>query len=286
MKKQLLRAITAIMLLLLPTFNFASAPPLGTTANFALFTTVGAVGNVGTYKYLTHITGNVGTNSGSSTNFGNVNGVMHDNDGPSNTCAGDLLIAYQALDVAIPTDTLKKPVIGNDTTLKAGTYFLPGATTLDSFLILDAQGDANAVFIFKTPTNVAYSLNTSVNSKVKLINGAQACNVFWLFSGAVNLGAGTSMKGTIISGGAISISVGDTLEGRALTINGAVNISNGAIGVLVYTPIGCGSPILICQWPLYLLRQKDSMYLQLSELLKMMGLLILQVMLERMVLLI
>jgi len=245
MKKQLLRAITAIMLLLLPTFNFAAAPPLGTAANFALFTTVGAVGNVGTYKYLTHIIGNVGTNSGSSTNFGNVNGVMHDNDGPSNTCAGDLLIAYQALDVAIPTDTLKKPVIGNDTTLKAGTYFLPGATTLDSFLILDAQGDANAVFIFKTPTNVAYSLNTSVNSKVKLINGAQACNVFWLFSGAVNLGAGTSMKGTIISGGAISISVGDTLEGRALTINGAVNISNGAIGVLVYTPIGCGSPILI-----------------------------------------
>ena len=61
-----------------------------------LFTSVGAVTNVGTYKYLTHLTGNVGTNSGSSTNFGNVNGVMHDGDGASGQCASDLLIAYNS----------------------------------------------------------------------------------------------------------------------------------------------------------------------------------------------
>ena len=74
MKTKLLNVLTAVILLIIPTFGFAAAPPLGTTANFALFSTVGAVTNVGTYKYLTHITGNVGTNSGSSTNFGNVNG--------------------------------------------------------------------------------------------------------------------------------------------------------------------------------------------------------------------
>jgi len=244
MKTQLLNAITAGMLLLLPTLNYAQAPPLGTAADFALFTTVGAMTNVGTYKYLTHVTGNVGTNSGSSTNFGNVNGVMHDGDGASILCAEDLLKAYDSLSVAIPTDTLLNPVIGNDTTLKAGIYFIPGAASLNKSLTLDAKGSANAVFIFKMPTDVAYAFNTSANSKVKLINGAKACNVFWQISGAVTLASGTTMKGSIIAGGAINISVNDTIEGRALTINGAVNISNGAIGVLVYLPTGCGSPYL------------------------------------------
>jgi hypothetical protein len=133
MKTQLRNALMAVILLLIPILNFAQAPPLGTAANFVLFTSVGAVTNVGTYKYLTHLTGNVGTNSGSSTNFGNVNGVMHDNDGASALCAADVLFAYNALAAAIPDSTLG-PVIGNGTTLKAKTYLMPGATALNLFL--------------------------------------------------------------------------------------------------------------------------------------------------------
>ena len=243
MKNQLLNALKVVILLLIPTLNFAQAPPLGTAADFVLFTSVGAVTNVGTYKYLTHLTGNVGTNSGSSTNFGNVNGVMHDGDGASIQCAADLLIAYNALSAAITTFTLG-PVIGNGTTLVAGNYSMPGTTSLNLDLTLNAQGDPNAVFIFKTPTAVAYAFTANPNSKIKLINGAQACNVFWQVSGAFNMGAGTSMKGTIVAGGAISMGAQDTLEGRALTINGAITISNGALGFLAYTPIGCGSPVL------------------------------------------
>ena len=110
MKTHLLNALTAVLLLLIPLMNYAQAPPLGTAADFVIFTSVGAVTNVGTYKYLTHLTGNVGTNSGSSTNFGNVNGVMHDNDGVSALCAASVLSAYSALDGAIPDSTLG-PVI-------------------------------------------------------------------------------------------------------------------------------------------------------------------------------
>jgi hypothetical protein len=244
MKTRLFNALNAVLLLLIPTVNFAQAPPLGTAADFVLFTSVGAVTNVGTYKYLTHLTGNVGSNSGSSTNFGNVNGVMHDGDGASGQCATDLLLAYNSLSAAIPTATLLNPVIGNDTTLNAGIYFMPGAASLNLGLTLNAQGSSNAVFIFKTPTAVAYAFTANPNSKIHLINGAKACNVFWLVSGAVNMGVGVTMRGTIVSGGAISMGAQDTLEGRALTINGAITVSNGALGFLAYTPIGCGSPYL------------------------------------------
>jgi len=231
-------------MLLLPLIQFAQAPPMGTAADFVLFSSVGAVSNVGTYKYLTHLTGNVGTNSGSSTNFGNVNGVMHDGDGASTQCAADLLLAYNTLSAAI-TDSTLGSVIGNGTTIRPGIFLLPGATSLNLGLTLNGQGNPNAVFIFKTPSAVAYAFTANPNSKIHLINGAKACNVFWQISGAVNIGAGATIRGNIIAHGAISMGAQDTLEGRALTVNGAITVSNGALGFLAYTPIGCGSQVLV-----------------------------------------
>jgi hypothetical protein len=233
MKTQLHTALTAVLLLSISTVNFAQAPPLGTAANFVLFTSVGAVTNSG-ITYLTHLTGNVGTNSGSLSGFGNVDGQMHfAGDSASLQCAKDLLAAYDSLNMAIPDSTIGL-VIGNGEILHAGIYLMPGVASLNLGLTLDAKGDPNAVFIFKT--SLAFS--TSANSKIHLINGAKACNVFWKIDGAVSIGTGTTMRGTIISGGAISMSAGDTLEGRALTINGAVLTDS----LLAYTPI-CGSPL-------------------------------------------
>ena len=63
-----------LTLAMMPLVNFGQAPTLGTSANFVLFTSVGAVTNTG----ISHLTGNVGTNSGSSTGFGNVDGEMHE----------------------------------------------------------------------------------------------------------------------------------------------------------------------------------------------------------------
>jgi len=230
MKKQLLTALTAVMLLLIPTLNFAQAPPLGTAAGFVLFSTNGAVSNSG----ISQLTGNVGTNIGSSTNFGNVNGVMHDQDGVSGQCATDLLKAYDSLNVAIPTFFPSSALGGN--TLIAGVYAISGAATLNGVLTLDANNISSAVFIFQ----ISGPLSTNANSKIKLINGALACNVFWKVEGLVSMASGTSMKGTVIANNAaINMNTGDTLEGRALSTAGAVSVD----GVLAYTPIGCGSPI-------------------------------------------
>lgn len=222
----------AIIVTLLPVVNFAQAPTLGTTANFVLFSSSGAVGNTG----ITHLTGNVGTNSGSNTGFGNVDGVMHSSDAVTGQCASDLLIAYNQLNIAVPT-FFHAPLLGNGDTLVAGVYAITGVTTLSGNLFLNARGDSSAVFIFQV--SAPFSANT--NAKVKLINGAQACNVFWKIEGLFSLASGVSMKGTVVvNNAAISMNTNDTLEGRALTTTGAVSVS----GILAYTPVGCGSPLL------------------------------------------
>lgn len=231
MKTSILSAVIAATLIL-PTTNFAQAPDLGTAANFVLFSSVGAVTNTG----ITHLTGNVGSNSGSSTGFGNVDGTMADGGPLSAQASTDLLIAYNELSAATPT-FFPSSTLGNGQTLLPGVYSIGEAATLNLDLILNAQGNPNAVFIFQI--DGAFSTNPS--AKVKLINGALACNVFWAAEGLVSIAAGTTMRGTIIANNAaIEMSTGDTLEGRALSTNGAVTVD----GILGYTPLGCGTPTL------------------------------------------
>jgi hypothetical protein len=234
MKTKLLNSLTAASLLLMPTINFAQAPTLGSTANFAIFTTVGEVKNVG-ITYITHITGNCGSNSGPVNGFGNVDGVIaHTSDAISMQAETDLLVANGQLDATIQTNvppgiTLGAPGVGQ--TLFGGVHEMTNAAlSLDGNLNLDAQNDPNKVFIFKLHGTFA----SSANAKVRLVNGALACNVFWKIDGQVDMATGASMKGTIIATAAINMGVLDTLEGRALSIGGAV----------VYKPTGCGSPTL------------------------------------------
>lgn len=232
MKNNLHNLLFAIILFLIPTLSIGQAPELGTAANFVLFSSDGAVGNTSQ----THLTGKVGTNNGSNTGFGNVNGGMHAADGVTAQAAVDLLLAYNQLHVATP-GFFPASLLGNGQTLTAGVYAISGASTLNDELILDGQDNSSAVFIFQ----IAGPLSTNANSKVKLINGAQACNVFWKVEGLVDMATGTTMRGTVIANNAgINMSSGDTLEGRALSTAGAITLD----GVLAFTPTGCGSPVL------------------------------------------
>ena len=223
---------TVLLLSTLPTVTSAQAPALGTARDFALFSSVGAVTNTG----ISHVTGNVGTNSGSSTGFGNVNGVMHDNDGASAQAFADLLLAYDQLNGTVAT-MFPAPLLGNGQMLTAGVYSIGAPATLDNVLTLNGQNNPNAVFIIK----IQGAFSTYANAKVRLINGALACNVFWKVEGLVSMASGTAMKGTVIANNAaINMNVGDTLEGRALSTAGAVTLN----GALVYMPTGCGVPVL------------------------------------------
>ncbi|MBU8881529.1 DUF3494 domain-containing protein [Kaistella sp. DKR-2] len=231
MKKFILLATSVVFMSFYSTAK-AQAPVLGSTANFALFSTNGAVSNTG----LSHLTGNVGTNNGSSTNFGNVDGVMHDSDGTTMIAAADLTIAYNQLNAAIP-NFFPSSLLGNGQVLTPGTYSIGQTATLNNTLTLDGGGNPNALFIFK----IQGALSSAASAQVLLTNGALACNVFWKTEGLVDLATNTAMKGTIVANNAaIILRSGVSLEGRALSTTGAVTVS----GVTVRKPVGCGSPVL------------------------------------------
>ena len=230
--KLLLSIVTIFALQTIPKTIFAQAPALGTVANFIAFSTDGAITNTGASQF----TGNVGTNNGPITGFGNVNGVMHNSDGAAAQCAADLLIAYNQLNIATPT-FFPSNLLGNGDTLVAGVYKIFSTATLNLDLYLDAKGNPNAVFIFQ----IQGALSTNANSKIKLINGTLACNVFWKVEGVVDMSTATYMRGTVIANNAaINMSVNDTLEGRVLSTTGAVSFSN----VNTALPLGCGALVL------------------------------------------
>lgn len=235
MKNLLLTALSAIFLFFNSNIIFAQAPVLGTAGNFVLFTTVGAVTNTG----ISQITGDVGTNTGAVTGFGNVNGIVQSPpNGATNTAAAELLLAYDQLNTATPTSTTHAPLLGNGEILTPGVYEISGVTTLSGVLFLDAQGDSNAVFIFQ----IQAAFSSSFAAKVKMLNGTQSCNVYWKVEGAVNLASETFFRGTIVAhNDAIAMSVKDTLEGRALAIAGAITLD----GTMAYLPAGCGVPLPI-----------------------------------------
>src|SRR5580698_4843512 len=123
MKSQLvLTLVVGVSLLSSPIASFAQTPNMGTAANFVLFSSVGAVGNTG----ISQITGNVGTNSGAITGFGNINGVTHTADASSAQAATDLQAVWSYLTTLAPTSAIG-PVLGGGQTLFAGVYTIAAA---------------------------------------------------------------------------------------------------------------------------------------------------------------
>ena len=224
--------VTVISLLLFPNIHFGqAAPDLKTAGDFVLFSSAGAVGNTG----ISQITGNVGTNVGAITNFGNVNGVLHNANAATAQAVTDLQAAWYYLDTITPTLTIG-PVLGSGDTLFAGVDTIMGAGSLVGVLNLDAQGDPSKVFIIK----IGAAFSTAASAQVNLINGALACNVFWVAEGAISMATLTIMKGNLIAHpGAISMGDGCTLEGRALSTTGSVTV----YGTHAYIPPNCGGPI-------------------------------------------
>ncbi len=224
MQPKFLFCLPLLLLLGFPNLNFGQAPPLGTTADFALFTAVGAFNNTGA----TVVTGDIGTNVGAFTGFppGVVIGMIHVADVISAQAATDVAIAYASL--ASQTCGVVLGIgLGNDQILTPNIYCTGAATTLTGNLILDAEGDPNALFIFQFDG----AFSTSTISTITLTNGASTCNVFWQVNGAFNLASNSLFRGTLIASGAIDISIGSTIFGRALSTGGAISISESIVTV-------------------------------------------------------
>ncbi len=176
----------------------------------------------------TSLGGDLGVSPGSAvTGFppGTLSGSIHAADVTSSTAMTDLTTAYN--DAAGRTLS-PVTVAGNlgGLTLPPGLYKSTSSLAISSGdLTLDAQGDANAVFIFQ----IASTLTTTSGRLVILSGGAKSANVFWQVGTSATLGTTSTFKGTIMANQSITLNTGAALNGRALARIGAVALASNAV---------------------------------------------------------
>lgn len=200
----------------------ATSVSLNTVDGFAVLAGSG-ITNTGP----TTITGDVGSfPTTTQTGFSSVtlNGINHTGDSIAQGAKIDLVTAYNNVAGQTPASTVPAELGG--TTKTAGVYnSTDGTFAITGTLTLDAQGNPNAVFIF----NMASTLVTAGSSGVVLVNGAQACNVFWQVGSSATLGTNSSFIGNILALTSATLTTGTSVNGRVLARNGAVTLDSNII---------------------------------------------------------
>lgn len=196
---------------------------LGSARNFAVLG-----GSTVTNTNPTVLNGDLGVWPGTAmTGFppGIVNGTIHLSDAVAMQARNDVVVAYTALAAMPPTQDLSGQDLGG-LTLTPGVYYFAASAQLTGSLTLNAQNDPYALFVFK----IGSTLTTASNSSVVVINGADACNIYWKIGSSATLGTTTAFKGNILALASITLNTGATIEdGRALARTGAVTLDTNVI---------------------------------------------------------
>jgi type VI secretion system secreted protein VgrG len=217
-----------------PSVTAATKVSLGTAETFAVLagsgitktgpTTIG--GDVGTFP----------TTSISGTGSLTITGTNHRGDGVTAGAKDDLKTAYldaQAQAQAVlPTADIG--TVQLDGTLTPGVYASSSELNITGTLTLDGGGDPNAVFVF----GAGSTLITASGSHVLLTGGATACNVFWQVTSSTTLGTNSSFAGNILTLQDTTLTTGATIEGSALSRDGAVTLDTNTI-----SRPGCATPV-------------------------------------------
>ncbi|MDI5951282.1 ice-binding family protein [Flavobacterium yafengii] len=134
----------------------------------------------------------------------------------------DLQSIYDNLQSFPITNGTHGVVLGNGEALIPGVYALSGATSTVGTLYFDGQGNPDALFVIR----IDGAFSAGVATKMVLLNGAKASNIFWVIEGAASIEASTILKGTVIThAGAITMGAGGNLEGRLFSIVGAISVN-------------------------------------------------------------
>ena len=215
-------------------------PVLGLLAAAALASaaqaqTVG-MGTAGSYAVLagsevtntgaTVVNGNLGVSPGLAVSGfppGIVNGTIYAGAAAAGAKA-DLILAYDDAAGRACDEDLSTQDLGG-MSLTSGVYCFSSTAGLTGTVTLDGQGNANSVFIFQ----VGSSLTAASGSRVRLINGAQACNVFWQIGITATLGTTTTFRGTVMALTSITAATGATVQGRLLSRNAETTLQTNTI---------------------------------------------------------
>ncbi|MDB6164109.1 MAG: hypothetical protein JWL98_1541, partial [Xanthomonadaceae bacterium] len=95
-------------------------------------------------------------------------------------------------------------------TLRPGLYKWSKAVRISKDVTL--KGGLNDVFIFQ----VAGSLSQASATRVTLVGGAQAKNIFWQVASGVTIGTTAHFEGIVISKTNVAVKTGASVQGRLL----------------------------------------------------------------------
>tara|TARA_B110000240_G_scaffold117712_1_gene131788 strand:+ start:611 stop:2527 length:1917 start_codon:yes stop_codon:yes gene_type:complete len=245
MKNPLKSTIVCIVLLFSPTLLFSQTLQLGTLSDFQAFATTGAVTGPGTTGTCV---GDVGTNDGIISGFDtSYAGIEYNNNSLTVQARIDLLRVYIHLsDIFVTNPGTHSSAFGGGDTLSPGVYAIGSAGSLAGALTLDGGGDTNAVFVIKFEGALAVTGGATVG----LSGGTRSCNVYWIAEGAIAVGSGCTIKGTLLAHpGAVTLGGGCDIEGRLLSTDGAVTFGAGSDATLPAGPIAIPINILTIRPP-------------------------------------
>jgi len=204
----------------------AAPVPLGEAANFAVL-----AGSTVTNTGPSVISGgHVGVSPGSAvTGFGpgtvTPPSTIHRADSIALQAKNDLTTAYDNVAGRAPGERIFADLAGR--TLEPGVYTATSSLALNGDLTLDANGDPNAEFIFQAGSTLL--VGTTTVSAVRLINGAQASNVYWQVGSSATIGVNSALAGNVLALTSITMQTNTSLNGRALARNGAVTLETTTI---------------------------------------------------------
>lgn len=118
--------------------------------------------------------------------------------------------------------------------LNAGVYHEAAlGLAVGNVVTFDAQNDPNAIFIIKIDSSFVDSGILLNATTVKLANGAQARNIWFIAGLDITIGSGTTWYGNILAGRTATVNDGSAVVGRVLA---------GASGAGAITLTGAASP--------------------------------------------
>ena len=194
----------------------ATAPAFGSAGSFAVLSAAPSAGGAVTLTAST-VKGDVGSSGAmvSVTNTGST--IMGAVIAPvSAQVLTDFNSAYDQYAAISCTGLLDTAYTGATLTLTPGVYCNAAAVTFtNTTLTLDAQGDPNAVWIFKIGTGGTGAL-TGTSFSVIMTGGGSPCSVYWWVAEAATLTT-SNFQGTILAGAAITMT---GLAGTTTPFNG------------------------------------------------------------------
>ena len=155
---------------------------------------------------------------------GVVNGTTYGAGSVALQAQSDALAGYNFLKTELSIQDLTGIDLGG-LTLDAGVRSFSTSAQLTGTVILDGQGNPNAIFDFQ----IGSTLTTAAGSEVVLVNGAQADNVHWAVGSSATLGTTTVFFGDIVTDQSITLNTGANVTGSLVALNGAVTLNDNTV---------------------------------------------------------